>query len=70
MFVQQLMGHSEEKSTLRYARYDKDLMQLELRHANAMVYNGAAHKSIVHLKLEALNTQVRKLEEQIGLTHA
>jgi len=69
-FVQQLMGHSQEKATLRYARYDKDLMQLELRHANAMVYNGAAHKSIVELKLEALNAQVRKLQHQIGLTHA
>lgn len=69
-FVQQLMGHSEEKSTLRYARYDKDLMQLELRHANGMIYNGAAHKSIVQLKLEALNTQVRKLQQQIGLAHA
>ncbi|WP_290644414.1 tyrosine-type recombinase/integrase [Aquabacterium sp.] len=69
-FVQQLMGHAEEKSTLRYARYDKDLMQLELRHANAMVYNGAEPKSIDQLKLEALNAQVRKLQQQIGLTHA
>ncbi|MGE5453101.1 MAG: tyrosine-type recombinase/integrase [Acidobacteriota bacterium] len=68
-FVQQMMGHAQEKSTLRYARYDKDLIELELRHANAMIYNGAAHKSIVHLKLEALNAQVRKLYHQL-MTHA
>lgn len=68
-FVQQLMGHAEEKSTLRYARYDKDLMQLELQHANAMLYNGAEQKSILQLKLGALNAQVHKLQNQIGLIH-
>lgn len=67
-FVQQLMGHASEKSTLKYARYDKDLIQLELQHANAMIFNGATPKSIVELKLEALNAQVRKLQQKLTRT--
>lgn len=65
--VQQLMGHANVKSTLKYARHDKDLLALELRHANAMVFNGAVPKSIVQLKLEALNAQVRKVRAELEL---
>lgn len=69
--VQQMMGHATQKSTLKYARFDKDLMRLELQHANAMVFNGAKHKSIVELKLEALNAQIRKIEACLpGTTNA
>jgi len=65
--VQQLMGHANIKSTLRYARHDQDLMKLELQHANAMVFRGAVPKSIVQLKLEALNAQVHKLQSELDL---
>lgn len=65
--VQQLMGHADVKSTLKYARHDRDLMKLELKHANAMVFNGAAPKSIIQLKLEALNAQVRKLQAELDV---
>jgi integrase len=65
--VQQLMGHANVKSTLKYARYDQDLMRLELQHANAMVFNGATPKSIGQLKLEALNSQVLKLRKDLAL---
>jgi integrase len=69
--VKQLMGHASLKSTLKYARYDKDLIHLELQHANAMVYRGAEHKSIIELKLEALNAQVNKLQLELkGLGNA
>lgn len=64
-FVQQMMGHALVKSTLKYARYDNDLIQLELQHANAVVFNGATAKSIVELKLEALNAQVRKVQQEL-----
>jgi integrase len=63
--VQQLMGHANVKSTLKYARHDQDLMKLELQHANAMVFIGATPKSIVRLKLDALNAQVRKVQEEL-----
>ena len=65
--VQQLMGHKDVKSTLKYARHDQDLMTLELQHANAMVFRGAVPKSIVQLKLEALNAQVRKLQAELDV---
>ena len=63
--VQQLMGHANVKSTLKYARYDQDLMRLELQHANAMIFNGAAPKSILQLKLEALEFQVHQLRQSL-----
>jgi integrase len=65
--VQQLMGHANVKSTLRYAKYDQDLIKLELQHANAMVFNGAVAKSISQLKLEALNAQVRRLQIELNM---
>lgn len=63
--VQQLMGHSSIKSTLKYARYDNDLIRLELKHANALIYSGKKQKSIVEMKIEALNTQVSKLQQEL-----
>jgi integrase len=69
-FVQQLMGHSSIKSTLKYARYDTDLIKLELNHANAMIFRGGTQKSIVEMKIEALNAQLNKLQnELIGRTN-
>lgn len=65
--VQQLMGHVNVKSTLKYARHDQDLMQLELQHANTMVFNGATPKSLVQLKFEALDAQIRKLRREMSI---
>jgi len=67
-FVQQLMGHADIKSTMKYARYDEELMRLELQHANSMVFNGANPKSILQLQLEALNAQVIKLSRMLGIS--
>ena len=61
-WVQQLMGHAEIKSTKKYARHDKELMKLEFEYANAMIYKGAIPKSVVELKLEAMNAQIEKLK--------
>ena len=63
--VQQLFGHVSIKQTMKYAKFDEELIQLELRHANAMVFNGADPKSIMQLKLEALHAQLRKVESEI-----
>lgn len=65
--VQQLMGHKDVKSTLKYARHDQDLMTLELQHANSMVFTGAVPKPIVQIKLEALNAQVRQLQAEFNV---
>lgn len=67
-FVQQLMGHANIKSTMKYARHDEELMRMELQHANAMVFNGAVPKPLLQLKLEALNAQVRKLSGILGIS--
>ncbi|NUX98832.1 tyrosine-type recombinase/integrase [Paraburkholderia youngii] len=69
--VQQLMGHADIKSTKKYAQLDEDLRILELEHANAMVFNGENPKSILELKLQALNAEVERvkaaLREQAAL---
>jgi integrase len=64
--VRQLMGHANVKSTMKYARHDEELLRIELQHANAMVFNGAEPKPLLQLKLEALNSQVRKLSDILG----
>lgn len=60
--VQQLMGHADIKSTKKYAQLDEDLRILELEHANSMVFNGEKPKSILELKLQALNSEVERVE--------
>lgn len=65
--VQHLMGHAEVKHTMKYAQQDKELLRMELQHANAMVFNGMQPKPLLQLKLEALNAQVRKLSGLLGI---
>lgn len=60
--VQQLMGHAEIKSTEKYARHDKDLYAVEVAHANLMVFGKGVPKSILQLKKEALQSQLKKIE--------
>ncbi len=70
VLVQHLMGHASAKNTAKYALYDEELLRMEAQHANAMVFNGAVHKPLLQLKLEALNAQVRKLSGILGICEA
>ena len=62
--VQQLMGHSDIKQTMKYARYDRDLLKLELQHANEVLFRRGTPQSLIDLKLEALEAQISKLRIQ------
>lgn len=64
--VQQIMGHADLKSTQKYARHDYDLIETELRFANAMVYGRGITRSLVQMKIDALNSQLLRLETQLG----
>ena len=64
--VQQMMGHASLKSTLKYARYDQELLKLEIENANRLIFIHGKPKSLVQLKLEALKSQISRLQEQIG----
>lgn len=64
--VQQLMGHATLKSTLKYARYDQDLLKLEIQNANQVLFQHGAPKKLIELKLAALESQVLKLRNQMG----
>lgn len=63
--VQQLMGHAEVKSTLKYAKYDQDLLKLEIQNANRVLFKNGTPKQLLELKLEALEAQIFKLRMQM-----
>ena len=63
--VQQVLGHTDLRSTQKYARHDHDLIEAELRFANAMVFGRGTTKSLAQMKLEALNSQVLKLKAEL-----
>lgn len=64
--VQQLMGHASLKSTLKYARYDEDLLKLEVQNANRVLFSNGAPKKLIELKLEALESQIARLRNQMN----
>lgn len=63
--VQQMMGHTDLRSTQQYARHDQDLIRAELEFANNMVFGRGSPKSLIQMKLNALNSQVLQLESQL-----
>ena len=63
--VQQLMGHANLDSTLKYARYDKDILKLEIQNANRVLFGKGAPVNIIELKIKALESQVSKLRSQL-----
>lgn len=65
--VQQLMGHADQKSTLKYARYDKDLLKLEIQNANRVLFRHGTPKNLLELKLEVLESQIAKIRAQLKL---
>jgi len=63
--VQKLMGHSQMKTTMKYARYDQDLIEAELAYANQMVFGTGTPKSLVDLKKAALQSRLAELEQHL-----
>jgi integrase len=63
--VQQLLGHADTKSTLKYAKFDKDLLKLEIQHANRVLFRSGTPKKLLELKLEALEAQLAKVRQDI-----
>lgn len=63
--VQQLMGHASLKSTLKYARFDQDLLKLEIKNANRILFRNRTPRKLIELKLEALESQVDRLRTQM-----
>ncbi len=64
--VQQLLGHADVKQTLKYAKFDKDLLKLEIQNANRVLFRQGTPKRLLELKLEALNAQVTKVQAQLA----
>jgi integrase/recombinase XerD len=59
--VQKIMGHSTLNATQKYARYDKDLISIELEYANSLIYNNTEKLSLLELKGKALKSQLIQL---------
>lgn len=64
--VQILLGHANPKDTLKYAKFDKDLLKLEAENANRALFKKSAPKKLLELKLEALLSQVAKVRHQLA----
>jgi integrase/recombinase XerD len=60
--VQQLMGHADIKSTLKYARFDRDLLKLETQSANQFIFQRGVPKTLLELKLAALEAQIANVK--------
>lgn len=65
--VRAVMGHASIASTEKYARHDKDMIALELKYANQVVFHGLESKSLVRMRLDALQAQVKEIEKQLLL---
>lgn len=63
--VQKLMGHSNIKSTERYARHDNDLIEAELVYANNMIFANGQTKSLNVIKKEILLSKLLIVEKDI-----
>lgn len=63
--VQKLMGHRQAKDTAKYARYDRDLLEAELRYANMMVFGNGKVRSVNELKRAALLVRLAEVETQL-----
>jgi integrase len=63
--VQKLLGHRQVKDTAKYARYDKDLLEAELRYANMTLFGNGKVRSVNELKRAALLSRIAEVESQL-----
>lgn len=63
--VQKLMGHRQAKDTAKYARYDRDLLEAELKYANLMVFGNGKTRSVHELKRQALLQRLAEVEAKL-----
>lgn len=63
--VQKLMGHRQAKDTAKYARYDRDLLEAELKYANLMVFGNGNARSVHELKRQALLHRLAEVEAKL-----
>lgn len=63
--VQKLMGHRQAKDTAKYARYDSDLLEAELKYANMMLFGNGNVRSVNELKRAALLSRLAAVEAQL-----
>lgn len=60
--VQKLMGHRQAKDTAKYARYDRDLLEAELKYANLMLFGNGKVRSVNELRRAALLSRLAEVE--------
>lgn len=64
--VQKLMGHRQIKDTAKYARYDRDILEAELKYANMVVFGTTNVRSVNELKRAALLSRLAEVESQLN----
>jgi integrase/recombinase XerD len=64
--VQKIMGHKHAKDTAKYAKYDMDLLNMELHHANLQLFSHGEVVSLNEFKRKILLARLAKVEEQMN----
>ena len=60
--VQTLLGHRQVKDTAKYARYDRDLLEAELKYANMELFGNGKARSVNELKRMVLLSRLAEVE--------
>ncbi len=63
--VMQLMGHANIEITKKYAVIDETLKQLEVAHANEIIFGNGTPLSLLELKLAALNAEAERVIQEL-----
>jgi integrase len=63
--VQQLLAHAGPKQTLKYAKFDDDLIKLEIQNANRVLFQHGTPLNLLELKVLALQAQLAKVQAQL-----
>lgn len=65
--VQKLMGHRHAKDTAKYARYDREQLEAELKYANMMLFSNEQVRSVNELKRAALLSRLAEIEAELEI---
>jgi len=65
--VQKIMGHRLTKDTEKYARFDKDLIEAELKIANEMLFGNGKTRSINEIIRESLLSRLEAVEAELSI---
>lgn len=65
--VQTIMGHADPNSTKRYAKHDTTIIEIEIAHANTLIFDIGEQKSIIEMQKRILLSKLDQVNSTIQL---